>query len=356
MRGFIVIPVLHRAALSVVALSLGLLALGSWSLGAPAEAVPAGAVKSRSAAAAKSKPADAAKPRPVKIEYRAEEDDNLPYHNCRAIFACSSRGTYFRQGEKLLEKARAEGESKAFILMAQSALQIGAKSYNTGFDLAKQAVTLAPNEPMIQAQMGWAYMFKEDDKSAREWFLKAAKNPKADFDTLCSCSAAFKDLDDVDGRVVAATALVKKYSHYTNSQHDMTMALVDSRRFKEAEPYAKKTLAMNSKLREAWFGMCEVDRGLGRWREVLKDCDGVIACGFAAQSRKSVIVFRYKAEAYEMLHEWDNAVKAWTIAIEKTPGTRQYYVHRGDCYKKLGDMKRAQADWASAKDLDSGLD
>ncbi len=292
----------------------------------------------------------------VRFEYVADADKNLPNHNCRAIFACSSRGTYFRDGERLLGNARKEGEAKAYILMAQSCLQIGQRSYSTGYELAKQALALAPADPMIQAQMGWGCMFKEDDKNARIWFLKAASSPKADFDTLGSVAAGFKDLDDLDGRLVAATSMVKKYPQYIASVHDMTMALVDLRRFKEAEPYAKKALAMNNKLREAWFGMCEVDRGLNRWREVIKDCDAVTACGYSTQSRKSVVVLRYKAEAYETLNDWQNAVQAWTIAINKTPGTRQYYVHRGDCYKRLGDNKRAQADWASAKDLDSGLD
>lgn len=306
-----------------------------------------------SAPAVLSKPAVST---PAKNAYMAEEDKNLPNHNCRAIFACSRRGTYFCQGERLLQNARAEKESKAYILMAQSALQIGQKSYNTAFDLAQQALALAPGDAMIQAQMGWANLFKENDKAAREWFIKAANNPRADFDTLNSCSAAFKDLDDIDGRLQTARALIKRYPAYFVSAHDMTMALVDSRRFKEAEPYAKKALALNPKIREAWFGMCEVDRGLSRWREVIKDCDAVSACGFAAQSRKSVVVLRYKAEAYEALHEWQNAIDAWTVAIHKTPDTRQYFVHRGDCYKKLGDMKRAQADYDKAKELDSGLE
>lgn len=332
----------------------GILALSVVASGGAAFSAPVAPAKEQKKAVAAEKPKQIKDAGP--FNYTVDADKDLPNHNCRAIFAWSSRGAYYRNGPDLLAKARNEGESKAFILMAQSCLQIGQKSYNTGFDLAKQALALAPGEAMIQAQMGWAYMFKEDDKRAREWFLKAATNAKADFSTLGSLSAGFKELDDLDGRLVVATSMVKKYPQYMASVHDMTMALVDLRRFREAEPYAKKALAMNPNTREACFGMCEVDRGLSRWRESIKDCDAVTACGFSAQSRKSVVVLRYKAEAYENLHEWKNAIAAWTVAIDKTPDTRQYFVHRGDCYKKLGDIKRAQADYDKAKELDSGLD
>jgi tetratricopeptide (TPR) repeat protein len=58
--------------------------------------------------------------------------------------------------------------------------------------------------------------------------------------------------------------------------------------------------------------------------------------------------FRCRAEVYEELKDWPNAVLDWTEVIRLAPDDAQAHMHRGQALRELGEFDRAAADFTVA--------
>lgn len=294
-----------------------------------------------------------AKPDPYTTE--ANLVKGLPNLYCRYVMDYTPSSKNLAAYHQALARAKNAHEAKRYILAATARILILQQKFDEAYNLSKEAMALAPNDPVLQAQMGWAEVYKENEKRGLEWFYKSMRNPNADYTSLSLCISAFYLLEETQGRLECANTMLRKYPNSFYGLHEKAVILVSLNRAKEAEPIAKQTLEIYGDTREGWYAMCMVDRAFERWKDVVKDSDKLLACGFSPVSKKCRLVLLFRAEAYEKLKDYKGAVNAWTDAIAKTPETRQYYVSRAHCYKLLGDKKHEAEDLLTIKKLDAGM-
>ena len=82
----------------------------------------------------------------------------------------------------------------------------------------------------------------------------------------------------------------------------------------------------------------------------------IVACTRNIQSGRFIgsnlaVAFNNRGLAYAELSDYDRAIENCSAAISLEPGDPDYYDTRGKAYKKQGDGKRAEADFATARKL-----
>ncbi len=106
---------------------------------------------------------------------------------------------------------------------------------------------------------------------------------------------------------------------------------------------------------EAWFTLAEVELALKNWKEALSASAKVLQLSGVKSSRESILILPIRAQAYEGLGDYPNAIKAWTVAAEQMPDSTLPLVRRAACYEKVGDKKAQKRDLEQVKKVELGF-
>ncbi|NJL72515.1 MAG: hypothetical protein HC888_13590 [Candidatus Competibacteraceae bacterium] len=103
---------------------------------------------------------------------------------------------------------------------------------------------------------------------------------------------------------------------------------------------------------EAWFTLAEVELALKNWKEALFASAKVLQLSGVKSSRESIQILPIRAQAYEGLGDYPNAIKAWTVAAKEMPDSTLPLVRRAACYAKVGDKKAQNRDLEQVKKVE----
>ena len=212
--------------------------------------------------------------------------------------------------------------------------------------LLNEAMNIDSNNVIVYEKLGLFYKETKDYPNAISNYDKAIKLNSSNEQVYRGRAECYEAVGEKD-KARADLALAKKVAA-SNQKLDEARKLCEAEDFDAAAPVASEALTLNQNNAFAWEmigsiynGKLEYDKAIFYYEKaiVLNPNIGAAYSGLG--------------QAYMEMGKYDKAILNFSKAIEFRPFNASAWIYRsrGECYKSVGENKKAQADFVRAKQL-----
>jgi len=205
--------------------------------------------------------------------------------------------------ERMLNDLMAIENSNEEIYIQKANIYSKKDDHSKAIELLKSALAYSDDPPDIYSLIGMEYLFMDDYRSAKDYFVKCLKVDPDDYSSLYNVIYCFEFLEEHDGAIEFLNTYLDKSPYCEVAWHQLGKQFFAKKMFKEA-------------LASFEFAIISDDTFVGAYLE--------------------------KGKVLEKMKRYDEAIEHYEMTLTLDDPTSFAYLQMGRCYEKLGRLEQAQ--------------
>ena len=221
------------------------------------------------------------------------------------------------------------------------------KQYDKAIQDFNKAIQLNPKDAYAYVFRGTTYGILDKQELAIQDYTKSIELGINSEETYCNRGSNYFELNQYEKAIQDFNKAIQINPNYFKAYNYRGMAYARLEQYDIAIKDFSKAIELKPNYSEAYNSRGNAYTRLKKYDLAVKDYTKAIEFNNPALD----MVYRNRGYAYALSGHFAQAVPDLTKSIELNPNVYQSYLLRSMCYKQLGDMSKAQADFAKAKQL-----